>query len=107
MAREHGMIEPFEERQVKEGCISYGLSSFGYDIRIAEEFKVFTNVRNAVIDPKKFDEASFVDFKGPVCTIPPNSFALGRSVEYFRVPRNVMVVCLGKSTYARDRKSVV
>lgn len=95
------MIEPFEEKQVREGTISYGVSSYGYDIRIANEFKIFTNVNNAIVDPKKFDSQSFVDFKGDVCIIPPNSFALGRSVEYFRIPRNVMTICVGKSTYAR------
>jgi len=95
------MIEPFEEKQVREGSISYGVSSYGYDIRIADEFKIFTNVNNAIVDPKKFDSKSFVDFKGDVCIIPPNSFALGRSVEFFRIPRNVMTICVGKSTYAR------
>ena len=95
------MIEPFEEKQVREGSISYGVSSYGYDIRIADEFKIFTNVNNAIVDPKKFDSQSFVDYKGDVCIIPPNSFALGRSVEYFRIPRNVMTICVGKSTYAR------
>ncbi|HLA50649.1 MAG TPA: dCTP deaminase [Thermodesulfobacteriota bacterium] len=95
------MIEPFEEKQVREGCISYGVSSYGYDIRISDEFKIFTNVNNAIVDPKAFDSKSFVDFKGDVCVIPPNSFALGRSVEYFRIPRNVMTICVGKSTYAR------
>jgi dCTP deaminase len=99
-ARE-GMIEPFEERQVRQGTISYGLSSYGYDIRIADEYKIFTNVNNSLVDPKAFDERSFVDFTGPVCIVPPNSFALGRSVEYFRVPRNVLTICVGKSTYAR------
>jgi dCTP deaminase len=95
------MIEPFEEKQVREGSISYGVSSYGYDIRIADDFKIFTNVDNAIVDPKKFDSQSFVDYKGDVCIIPPNSFALGRSVEYFRIPRNVMTICVGKSTYAR------
>ena len=95
------MIEPFEEKQVREGSISYGVSSYVYDIRIADEFKIFTNVNNAIVDPKKFDSQSFVDYKGDVCIIPPNSFALGRSVEYFRIPRNVMTICVGKSTYAR------
>lgn len=95
------MIEPFEEKQVREGSISYGVSSYGYDIRIADDFKIFTNVNNAIVDPKKFDSQSFVDYKGDVCIIPPNSFALGRSVEYFRIPRNVMTICVGKSTYAR------
>lgn len=101
MSREHGMIEPFESSQKRDGVISYGVSSYGYDIRVTDEFKIFTNVNNAIVDPKKFDETSFVDFKGDVCIIPPNSFALGRSVEYFRIPRNVITVCLGKSTYAR------
>ncbi len=101
MALEHRMIEPFVERQVREGVISYGLSSYGYDIRVADEFKVFTNINTTVIDPKNFDPRSFVDVRGPVCIIPPNSFALARTVEYFRIPRNVLTVCLGKSTYAR------
>ncbi len=101
MALEHGMIEPFEDRQVRQGVISYGLSSYGYDIRVADEFKIFTNAYSAVVDPKHFDPRSFVDFKGPVCTIPPNSFVLARSVEYFRVPRGVLCLCVGKSTYAR------
>ncbi len=101
MALEHGMIEPFVERQVREGVISYGLSSYGYDIRVADEFKIFTNVYSTVVDPKQFDPKSMVDFKGDVCVIPPNSFALARTVEYFRVPRGVLCVCLGKSTYAR------
>jgi len=101
MALDKGMIEPFEERQVRRGVISYGLSSYGYDLRIADAFKIFTNVFNTVVDPKAFDSRSFVDFQGPVCVIPPNSFALGRSIEYFRIPRNVMTLCVGKSTYAR------
>ncbi len=101
MALTKALITPFEERQVRQGTISYGLSSYGYDIRIADEFKIFTNVNSAVVDPKHFDPASFVDFKGDVCIIPPNSFALGRSIEYFRIPRNVMTICVGKSTYAR------
>ncbi len=101
MCAKHRMITPFEEKQVREGVISYGLSSYGYDIRIADEFKVFTNVYTTIVDPKCMDPASMIDFKGPVCVIPPNSFALGRSVEYFRVPRNVLCTCLGKSTYAR------
>ena len=95
------MIKPFEDRQVRKGGISYGLSSYGYDIRIADEFKIFTNINSTVVDPKGFDPRSFVDFKGPTCIIPPNSFALGRSVEYFRIPRNVLTICVGKSTYAR------
>jgi dCTP deaminase len=101
MALEHRMIEPFEEKQVREGVISYGLSSYGYDIRIADEFKIFTNINSSVVDPKHFDPRSFVDFKGEVCVIPPNSFALARTVEYFRIPRSVITVCVGKSTYAR------
>jgi dCTP deaminase len=101
MALEQRMIEPFEERQVRQGVISYGVSSYGYDIRIADEYKIFTNVHSATVDPKHFDTRSMVDFKGSVCTIPPNSFALARTVEYFRVPRSVLCVCLGKSTYAR------
>lgn len=101
MATEHNMIEPFEEKQVREGKISYGVSSFGYDIRVSDEFKIFTNVNNSQIDPKNFDPNSFVDFRGPFCIIPPNSFALSRSVEYLRIPRKVMTVCVGKSTYAR------
>ena len=101
MANEHGMIEPFNDKQVSKGMISYGLSSYGYDIRVADNYKIFTNVNNSVVDPKNFDAASFVDFKGDVCIVPPNSFALAQSVEYFRIPRNVLSVCLGKSTYAR------
>ncbi|MEE2889861.1 MAG: dCTP deaminase [Planctomycetota bacterium] len=110
MAVEHGMIEPFSPEQVREGIdesgqpyrvISYGISSYGYDLRVADEFKVFTNVHGSVVDPKDFDERSFVDIKTDCCIIPPNSFALARSVEYFRIPRNVITVCLGKSTYAR------
>ena len=101
MAEEHGMIEPFEDGQVREGVISYGLSSYGYDIRVAPEFKVFTNVHNALVDPKAFDDRSFVDINEDTCIIPPNSFALARTVEYFRIPRDVLVICVGKSTYAR------
>ena len=101
MAKEHGMIEPYEPAQVREGVISYGVSSYGYDIRVADEFKIFTNVNSAVVDPKDFDPASMVDFKGEVCIVPPNSFALARTIEYFRIPRSVLTVCLGKSTYAR------
>jgi len=96
-----GMIEPFVDRQTREGCISYGLSSYGYDARVADDFKIFTNVDNALVDPKDFARNSFVDRTGPVCIIPPNSFMLARTVEYFRVPRDVLVICLGKSTYAR------
>jgi len=101
MALEQSMISPFEEKQVRQGVISFGLSSYGYDVRIADEFKIFTNVFSAVVDPKNFDPKSFVDFKGEVCIIPPNSFILGRTVEYMRIPRQVMTVCVGKSTYAR------
>ena len=101
MALEHRMIDPFEDRQVREGVISYGLSSYGYDIRVADEFKVFTNINSTVVDPKDFDARSFVDVKADVCIIPPNSFALSKTVEYFRIPRDVLTVCVGKSTYAR------
>lgn len=105
MAEQHGMIEPFEPGQIKEAdgerLISYGTSSYGYDIRCSDEFKIFTNINSAMVDPKSFDDRSFVDFKGEVCIIPPNSFALARTVEYFRIPRNVLTICLGKSTYAR------
>ena len=101
MALEHRMIEPFEERQVRAGVVSYGLSSYGYDIRVADEFKVFTNINNTLIDPKNFDPLSFVDIKANTCIVPPNSFALARSVEYFRIPRDVVTVTVGKSTYAR------
>jgi dCTP deaminase len=101
MALEHGMIEPFTEKQVREGVISYGLSSYGYDARIADEFKIFTNINHTIVDPKDFDPRSFVDFRGEECIIPPNSFALARTVERFRIPRDVIVVCLGKSSYAR------
>ncbi len=101
MALDHRMIEPFVDAQVREGVVSYGVSSYGYDIRVADEFKVFTNINNTVIDPKAFDPRSFVDLKAPVCIVPPNSFALARTVEYFRIPRDVLTVCLGKSTYAR------
>jgi dCTP deaminase (EC 3.5.4.13) len=101
MAREYGMIEPFVAEQVRGGIISYGLSSYGYDMRVADEFKVFTNVFNTLVDPKHFDPRSFVDIRGDYCDIPPNSFALARSVEYFRIPRNVLCIVLGKSTIAR------
>lgn len=96
-----GMIEPYVEGLTRDGVISYGCSSYGYDARVSDEFKIFTNVDSATVDPKKFDETGFVDRKGPVCIIPPNSFALARTVEYFRIPRDVLVVCVGKSTYAR------
>lgn len=105
MSLEHGMIEPFEPRQVrstdKQQIISYGVSSYGYDVRVADEYKIFTNVNNTTVDPKNFDPNSFVSYKGDVCIVPPNSFALARTVEYFRIPRNVLTICLGKSTYAR------
>ncbi len=101
MALEHGMIEPFVDHQVREGVISFGVSSYGYDVRVADEFKIFTNVYSAIVDPKQFDTRSMVDFQGDVCIIPPNSFALAKTVEYFRIPRKVLTVCLGKSTYAR------
>jgi dCTP deaminase len=101
MAREHAMIEPFEERQRREGVISYGVSSYGYDMRVAREFRIFTNVLNSIVDPKAFDRNSFVEFEGDICIVPPNSFALARSVEYFRIPRDVVTLCVGKSTYAR------
>jgi dCTP deaminase len=101
MAVERAMIEPFVETQKRDGVISYGLSSYGYDARVADRFKIFTNVDSAIVDPKAFASESFVDRTGPVCVIPPNSFALGHTVEYFRIPRDVLVVCLGKSTYAR------
>ncbi|GIT20186.1 MAG: dCTP deaminase [Dehalococcoidia bacterium] len=105
MADECGMIEPFEAGQISSmgagRIISYGTSSYGYDIRCSDEFKIFTNINSAVVDPKDFDESSFVDYQGDVCIIPPNSFALARTIEYFRIPRNVLTICLGKSTYAR------
>jgi len=105
MAANHAMIEPFEAGQVRsvddKRVISYGTSSYGYDVRCANEFKIFTNINSAVVDPKNFDESSFVDWSGDVCIIPPNSFALARTIEYFRIPRSVLTVCLGKSTYAR------
>jgi dCTP deaminase len=101
MAIEQRMIEPFVDKQVRQGVISYGLSSYGYDMRVADEFMIFTNVHSAIVDPKHFDPKSMFEFKGEVCIIPPNSFALARTIEYFRIPRNVLTVCLGKSTYAR------
>lgn len=105
MAADQGMIEPFEPGQVRESggtrIVSYGTSSYGYDVRCSNEFKVFTNIESAIVDPKNFDESSFVNKSGDVCIIPPNSFALARTVEYFRIPRNVLTICLGKSTYAR------
>jgi dCTP deaminase len=101
MAEQHRMIEPFEHAQVRSGVISFGVSSYGYDMRVAGEFRIFTNVHSALVDPKKFDERSFVEYRGDNCLIPPNSFALARSIEYFRIPRNVLTICVGKSTYAR------
>ena len=101
MALEQKMIEPFEEKQVREGVISYGVSSYGYDMRVAHSFRIFTNVNSAIVDPKQFDDRSFVEYEGDVAIIPPNSFALATSVEYFRIPRKVMTICVGKSTYAR------
>jgi dCTP deaminase len=101
MSRQHGMIDPFVESQRRDGVISFGVSSYGYDARVAREFKIFTNVNSAIVDPKSFDRDSFVDRETDVCVIPPNSFALARTVEYFRVPRDILVICLGKSTYAR------
>jgi len=101
MALEQGMIEPFVDRPTRDGVISYGVSSYGYDMRVADEFQIFTNVHSAIVDPKHFSQDSFVSFKGDVCVIPPNSFALARSVEYFRIPRNVLTLTIGKSTYAR------
>ena len=101
MARERGMIEPFTDGQVSEGVISYGLSSYGYDMRVSDEFRIFHNALSPLVDPKSFDERSFIEYQGDFCIVPPNSFALARSVEYFRIPRNVLTICVGKSTYAR------
>ena len=101
MAQEHDMINPYSEKQVSQGVISYGVSSYGYDLRVADEFKIFTNVNCTVVDPKNFDERSFVTVRSDVAIVPPNSFALARSVEYFKIPRDVLTVCVGKSTYAR------
>src|SRR5467141_4242147 len=101
MSKQHGMIEPFADRQVREGVISYGVSSYGYDMRVAPEFKIFTIALSAIVDPKRFDPKSFVEFAGDVCIVPPNSCALASSVEYFRIPRNCLTICVGKSTYAR------
>ncbi|TDI91196.1 MAG: dCTP deaminase [Candidatus Dadabacteria bacterium] len=101
MAIEHKMIEPYVDEQVRNGSISYGVSAYGYDIRVSNEFKVFTNVHNTVVDPKNFDDRSFVEINADVCIIPPNSFALARTVEYFRIPRSIITLCVGKSTYAR------
>ena len=101
MALEHDMINPFTEKQVRQGVVSFGLSSYGYDLRVADEFKIFTNVNSAIVDPKKFDEKSFVTIQADSIMVPPNSFALARSVEYFKIPRDVLTICVGKSTYAR------
>ena len=101
MALEHDMINPYNDRQMREGVISYGVSSYGYDLRVADEFKIFTNVNSAIVDPKNFDSKSFIDVKGASILVPPNSFALARSVEYFKIPRDVLTICVGKSTYAR------
>ena len=101
MAQEHDMINPYSEKQVRKGVISYGVSSYGYDLRVADEFKIFTNVNSTIVDPKHFDERSFVTVNADVCIVPPNSFALARSVEYFKIPRDVLTICVGKSTYAR------
>ena len=101
MSSDNDMIAPFTDEQIKSGTISYGVSSYGYDIRVADEYKIFTNVNNSIVDPKNFDANSFVDFKGDVCIVPPNSFALARSVEYFKIPRKILTICVGKSTYAR------
>lgn len=101
MAKEQGMIRPFVERQKRTGCVSFGTSSYGYDIRVSDEFKIFTDVNTTIIDPKDFDHKSLVNFNGKECIIPPNSFALARTVEYFKIPRNILTICVGKSTYAR------
>jgi dCTP deaminase len=101
MAQKHAMISPFSEKQMSQGVISYGLSSYGYDLRVADEFKIFTNVNSTIVDPKNFDERSFVTVRSDCCIVPPNSFALARSIEYFKIPRDVLTICLGKSTYAR------
>ena len=101
MSREHEMIAPFCEENVGRGVVSYGLSSYGYDIRVADEFKIFTNIGGTIVDPKNFNEQNVVDFKGEICIVPPNSFALARTIEYFKMPRDVLAICLGKSTYAR------
>jgi dCTP deaminase len=101
MAQEYGMISPFNDRQMREGVISYGVSSYGYDLRVADEFKIFTNVNSSIVDPKNFDEKSFVSVQAASILVPPNSFALARSVEYFKIPRDILTICVGKSTYAR------
>ncbi len=101
MASEYDMINPFSEKQIRDSCVSYGLSSYGYDLRVADEFKIFTNVNSTIVDPKAFDERSFVTIRSDCAIVPPNSFALARSVEYFKIPRDVLTLCVGKSTYAR------
>ena len=105
MVQEHGMIEPFEPDQIRQKdeqrIVSYGTSSYGYDIRCSDEFKLFTNINSTIVDPKNFDSNSFIDVKSDVCIIPPNSFALAKTIEYFRIPRNILTICVGKSTYAR------
>ena len=101
MSLKEDMISPFSDIQVEKNIISYGVSSYGYDIRVSDEYKIFTNLNNSIVDPKKFDEKSFINYKGNECIIPPNSFALARSIEYFKIPRNILTICLGKSTYAR------
>ncbi|MES2201866.1 MAG: dCTP deaminase [candidate division FCPU426 bacterium] len=101
MSRKQGMIKPFVDKQIRKGVISYGVSSYGYDIRVAREFKIFTNINSTVVDPKNFDERSFVTVDADHCIIPPNSFALAKTVEYFKIPRDILTVCVGKSTYAR------
>ena len=101
MSREYEMIVPFCEENIGRGVVSYGLSSYGYDIRVADEFKIFTNIGGTIVDPKNFNEQNVVDFKGEICIVPPNSFALARTIEYFKIPRDVLAICLGKSTYAR------
>ena len=101
MCKEHNMIDPYEENQVSKGKISYGQSGFGYDVKISDEYRIFTNVNNSLVDPKNFSEENFVERKGPYCIIPPNSFVLGKTVEFFRIPKNVLCICVGKSTYAR------
>ena len=101
MCKEHNMIEPFLEEQISKGVISKGLSGMGYDVSISDEYRIFTNVNNSLVDPKNFSDENFVERKGPYCIIPPNSFALGKTVEYFRIPKNVLCICVGKSTYAR------
>lgn len=101
MARDYGMISPFEATSLRKGVISYGVSSYGYDIRVANEYKIFTNVNSTIVDPKNFESRNVVEHKGEICIVPPNSFALARTIEYFKIPRNVLAICLGKSTYAR------